>query len=121
MDSIDDFLHMSKIGNLKFRTLKEHDLVVSIHLYALDEIQNYSLSVQEKSQLESICTELSSYFGAGDYCTVEGKFHVVGSRLYVRGDGIYGPSFEICKHLLEVHQNVQALIKNVRSHSKGAN
>lgn len=118
-ENVDDFLKLSGIGKMKYRNLDQHEVVVSIHLYALDEFYKGNSTDSIQKQVSLLCEGICSDFGSWDRCTIEGLANIVGSRIFIRCDGMYGAAAEFCQDLLLLHNQLRKLMSILNTKPMG--
>jgi len=119
VDTIDTFLSLSGIGNIKDREIEKSQCQnFCIQFNVLEEIAFFNLNEEQKERLERWMEVVTEDFEFNTF-TIEGRLKFVGTKLYGQVEGMYGFAFEFCEELLQFHQRLLSLLKELRRPSKG--
>lgn len=112
-DSLYDFITLTKLGVFKYRDLDNEFYTVdgSIRLYALEQLERYPLSEEDRKIKASWAKDFDWSFEMFDHCMIEGKFNLVGSYVFIRTEYATGRASEICDLILGLHHRATAMIK----------
>ncbi|MBO0588168.1 MULTISPECIES: hypothetical protein [unclassified Sporosarcina] len=121
LETVQDFLSLSKIGKLKFRNLDMGDYAgaVSIQLFALEELTNCQLTLSQRNIIADWMREFANGIELMDLSNLEGKCNAVGTSLILRLYYVVGFASEFCQKLLSIHEDAQKMIRSIRRNPKG--